>query len=83
MQVSRVISLWQIKKVFFIRNINVSIISIGGNNYKIKIEKDYENMKLFKNDLSMSEYQLFSKYSLKLCLGKDDNGEKILMLDKI
>jgi len=40
-------------------------------------------MKLFKNDLSMSEYQLFSKYSLKLCLGKDDNGEKILMLDKI
>ena len=71
------------KKKNLYGKINVTIINKVGTNYKIKIEKDYENMKLFKNDLSMSEYQLFSKYSLKLCLGKDDNGEKILMLDKI
>ena len=41
----------KIKKKGLYGKLNVTIISIFGTNYKIKIEKDYEDMNLFENDL--------------------------------
>lgn len=76
----------KLKKKSLYGKINVTIINKVGTNYKIKIEKDYEDMNLFKNDLYMVEYKLLSKCSEKLWLDlleKDDNSEKELLLNEI
>ena len=53
----------KIKKKNIYRKINVIILSIIGKDYKIKIEKDYDDLNLFQNDLYIFEYSLLSKCS--------------------
>ena len=52
--------------------------------YKIKIEKDYEDLNLFQNDLYIVEYSLLSKCSetvwMKL-LEKDDKKSEVSLDD--
>ena len=59
--------------------INVTILSKSGNNYKIKIVKDYDDLDLFEEDLYIVEYRLLSKCTEKLWLSllkKDNNNIK-------
>ena len=53
-------------------------------NYKIKIEKDYDDLNLFQNDLYIVEYSLLSKCSEKVrmnLLEKDDKKSEISLDD--
>lgn len=66
--------------------INVTILSKSGNNYKIKIAKDYDDLDLFEEDLYIVEYRLLSKCTEKLWLSllkKDNNNQKDIILDDI
>ena len=52
-----------------------------GNNYKIKISKDYDNIKLYKGDLYFVDYKLLQKCSLlvwKNMLNKDGKNTDII-----
>ena len=55
-----------------------------GTNYKIKIEKDYDDLNLFQNDLYIVEYSLLSKCSENVwmnLLEKDDKKREISLDD--
>ena len=75
----------KIKKKNLYGKINVSIVNISGTNYKIKIEKDYEELSLFKDDLYIVEYKLLSKCFKNLWdnLLEKDNYEKDELLEDI
>ena len=66
--------------------INITILSKSGNNYKIKIAKDYDDLDLFEEDLYIVDYRLLSKCTEKLWLSllkKDNNNQKDIILDDI
>ena len=55
-----------------------------GTNYKIKIEKDYDDLNLFQNDLYIVEYSLLSKCSENIwmnLLEKDDKNRELSLDD--
>ena len=56
----------KIKKKNLYGKINVTVLNKIGTNYKIKIEKDYDDLNLFQNDLYIVEYSLLSKCSEKV-----------------
>ena len=56
----------KIKKKNIYGKINVSIIHKIGAHYKIKIEKDYEDLNLFQDDIYIVEYSLLNKCSEKV-----------------
>ena len=61
--------------------INVVVLEKKGNNYKIKISKDYDNIKLYKGDLYYVDYKLLQKCSLfvwKNMLNKDGKNTDII-----
>ena len=47
-----------------------------GTHYKIKIEKDYDDLNLFQNDLYIVEYNLLSKYSEKVWMNLLEKVDK-------
>ena len=57
-----------------------------GTNYKIKIEKDYKDLNLSKNDLYMVDFKLLKKCSENLwnsLLNKNNKDTKVEMMDNI
>ena len=70
----------KIKKKNIYGKINVTILNKIVTDYKIKIEKDYDDLNLFQNDLYIVEYSLLNKCSetvwMKL-LEKDDKKSQI------
>ena len=57
-----------------------------GTNYKIKIEKDYKDLNLSKNDLYMVDFKLLTKCSENLwnsLLNKNNKDTKVEMMDNI
>ena len=75
----------KIKKKNLYGKINVTILNKSGTNYKIKIQKDYKDLNLYKNDLYIVEYKLLSKCSEKVwnSLLKKDNEKNDLSIDDV
>ena len=66
----------KIKKKNLYGKINVTILNKIGTHYKIKIEKDYDDLNLFQNDLYVVEYNLLSKCSEKVWMNLLEKVDK-------
>ena len=56
--------------------ITVIVLNKIGTHYKIKIEKDYDDLNLFQNDLYIVEYNLLSKCSEKVWMNLLEKVDK-------